>query len=76
MQLSAGEEVPPLVVDTVLAVGRSAGWDRHLAVRLLDTSLAPAELLVVDTSAHRMDMAGIALVSADWLRSQNGRTRS
>ena len=78
MQLSAGEEVPPLVGKAVLAVGRSAaaGWDRHLAVHLLDTSLAPAELVVVDTSAHRMAMVGIALVAEDWLRSQNGRTRS
>ncbi len=64
MQLSAGEEVPPLVGKAVLAIGHSAvqaGWDRHMAVHLLDTFRAPTELAVVDTPAHRMDMAGFAL---------------
>lgn len=76
MQFSAGEVEPPLVVQAVLAAGRSAaaGWDRHMAVHLLDTSRAPAELAVVDTPAHRMDMAGFALVAAHWLQNQNGRT--
>ena len=77
MQLSAGEGASPHVVEAVLVAGRSAvqvGWNRHMAVHLLDMSRAPAELAVVDTPAGRMDMAGIALVSAHWLRNQNGRT--
>ncbi len=77
MQLSAGEEVPPLVGKAVLAAGRSAvqaGWERHMAVHLLDTSRAPAELAVVDALAHRMGMAGFALVVADGPQNQNGRT--
>ncbi len=74
MQFRAAEVEPPLVVQAVLAAGRSAGWDRQMAVHLLDTSRAPAELAVVDTPAHRMDMAGFALVAAHWLPNQNGRT--
>ncbi len=66
MQFSAGELASPLVGKAVRAFGRpaAAGWDRHMAVHLLDTSRALAELAVVDTPSHRMDMAGIALAPA------------
>ncbi len=77
MQFSAGEGASPLVGKAVLAAGRSAvqaGWERHMAVHLLDTFRAPAELAVVDTPAGRMDMAGFALVAAHWLQNPNGRT--
>ncbi len=77
MQFSAGELASPLVVEAALSVGRSAvqaEWDRHIAVHLLDNSRALAELAVVDTPAHWMDMAWFALVATGWLQNQYGRT--